>query len=407
MRSRLRDVIVVGAGPGGSATAHFLSQRGLDVLLVDRAAFPRDKTCGDGLTPRALRVLERMSILAEVAAQGCRVEGYQVVAPNGRDTTAPIRTQHGALVVPRFKLDDIIVRRAQRSGAHLESRLTVSHLEPTPRGVRVHAHDGRVFDARVAVVATGAATGVPRRSGILTSQPRAMLAARTYFEGIPHDLERRFQLRFDGTPMPGYGWVFPTDRASANVGVGFLPGRHSSTATRAFDAFVAGRALQPLLRGAHQAGPLKGYPIRVDFLSAPTAGERTLLVGEAAGLVNPLTGEGIDYALECGMLAAEHVVHGLETGLDRAWSAEYDRLLRARWEKIFRFSEWIRDWYCKPLVLNLLVTLANRRPELRQLLASIVLGEREPRGFGPASMLVRLLAYLARHPGEAPAGIAE
>src|SRR5690242_14014737 len=114
---RVHDVVIVGAGPGGSATAHFLAGRGLDVLLVDRADFPRDKTCGDGLTPRALRVLDRMTILDDVTRHACRVDAYEVVAPNGRSTRAPITADTGALVIRRLVLDDLILRRAIRSGA--------------------------------------------------------------------------------------------------------------------------------------------------------------------------------------------------------------------------------------------------------------------------------------------------
>src|SRR2546427_12993874 len=108
----MHDVAIVGAGPGGSATAHFLAQRGVDVLLLDRAEFPRDKTCGDGLTPRALRVLDQMGILPDVAQRGCPVDGYAVVAPSRRETSAPITGPHGALVVKRLLLDDIVQRRA-------------------------------------------------------------------------------------------------------------------------------------------------------------------------------------------------------------------------------------------------------------------------------------------------------
>jgi geranylgeranyl reductase family protein len=390
----VHDVVVIGAGPGGSAAAHFLSAQGMDVLLVDRAEFPRDKTCGDGLTPRALRVLETMRLLDEVRANGCPIQAYEVVAPNGRATTAPIKGEHQALVVPRLTLDTIILKRAIASGASFEPNTNVSRLEPTETGARVHTADGGQFEGKVALVATGAATGVLTRSGILQKQPRAMLAARAYFEDLSDELPQTFQLRFDGVPIPGYGWVFPTAARAANVGVGFFPRRGSGTATQAFERFVQRSAL---LDGARQVGPVKGYPIRVDFLRAPTFARNTLLVGEAAGLVNPLTGEGIDYALESGQIAAEHVVHGLASGVHQTWLSDYDRLLRERFEKIFRFSEWIRDWYCKPMVLNLLVPLANRQPELRQMLANIVLGEREPRGYGPASMAARLLVYLAFH----------
>ncbi len=395
----VHDVVIVGAGPGGSSTAHFLSRHGLDVMLVDRADFPRDKTCGDGLTPRALRVLDEMGILLDVRRQGCGVDAYAVVAPNGRATSAPITAAHGALVVKRLLLDDMIRRQALASGAHFRSRVNAHRIEPTPTGVRVHSANGQTFDGRAAVIATGAAFGLLKHSGVLRRPPQTMLAARAYFEDLPTEVARSFQLRFDHMPMPGYGWVFPVHRTAANVGVGFLPRRGSGTASQAFARFTRGDALRPLLAGARQAGPLKGYPIRVDFLKAPTFAERTLLVGEAAGLVNPLTGEGIDYALESGHIAAEHLLRIFETGdFSPGRFADYDTRLHNRFEKIFRFSEWIRDWYCKPALLNVLVPLANRRPELRQLLANIVLGEREPRGYGPATMLARLLVYLARKP---------
>ena len=393
------DAVIVGAGPGGSATAHFLSRRGLDVLLLDRSDFPRDKTCGDGLTPRALRVLDSMGILSDVAEHGCPVHAYEVVAPNGRQTSAPITAHRGGLVVKRLYLDDMIQRRALASGAHFQSGVSASRIEPIPTGARVHADDGRTFDGRVAVVATGAAVGLLKRSGILNRPPRAMLAARAYFEDLQTEVAQSFQLRLDGVPMPGYGWVFPTKKRAANIGVGFLPRRGFSPAAQAFERFIQGTAVRDLLAEARQVGPLKGYPIRVDFLKSPTYAERTLLVGEAAGLVNPLTGEGIDYALESGSMAAEHLLNSFETNdFSAARLAQYHAQLHQRFDKIFRFSEWIRDWYCKPPLLNMLVPLANRRPELRQLLANIVMGEREPRGYRPATMLARLLVYLARHP---------
>ena len=396
---RVHDAVVVGAGPGGAATAHFLSAQGADVLLLDRAEFPRDKTCGDGLTPRAVRMLEAIGVLDDVAAQACRVDAYQVVAPNGRVTTAPLGDAHQALVTPRLRLDHLLLRRAIQTGSRFEPDVRVIHLEPNARTVRVHADTHRTFDARVAVIATGAATDVLRRSGILARQPRTMLAARAYVDDLPHDLPQHFQFRFDAATLPGYGWVFPLDRRSANIGVCFLPGRPATqTAARAFQRFINGPRMRRLLRGSRQVGPLRGYPIRMDFPSAPTSAERTLLVGEAAGLVNPLTGEGIDYALESGRIAADHVVQALRSGVHDTWGTEYDRLLRARFERLFRFSAWMRDWYCRPPLLNVLVALANRYPELRQLLASMLLGQREPHGYGPAESAARLIWYLARRP---------
>ena len=386
------DVVVIGAGPGGSAAAHALSRSGLDVLLLDRADFPRDKTCGDGLTPRALRALDRMGVLHEVAAKGCRVDSYQVVAPSGRSTAAP----QAGLVVPRVQLDEILLRHAVQSGAQFRPRVVVVHVERTTKGVRVHADGGQILEARLAIIATGAATSVLRRSDILARQPRMMLAARAYFDDLQQEVPRSFQLRFDNAPSPGYGWVFPVGPHKANVGVAYLPGKQRGTANQAFHGYIRGRAMATLLNGARMVGPEKGYPIRVDCFRAPTSAANTLLVGEAAGLVHPLTGEGIDFALDSGLLAAEHVIRGLESRVHATWLADYDRLLRDRFEQTFRFGEWIRDWVCKPPLLNALVPLANRRPELRHLLAGVVTGEREAPQNGPATA-ARLVMYLARH----------
>jgi menaquinone-9 beta-reductase len=383
------DVVIVGAGPGGSATAHFLARRGLDVLLVDKFAFPRDKTCGDGLTPRALRVLERMNLLGVVSGLGRPIHGYDVFSPKGTRTGSALVSSQAAMVVPRYQLDDLIRQRAVDSGARFEARVNVTHVEPAADGISVHA-DQRAYKARLAVLATGASTSVLLRSGILRRPPRPMLAARAYFAGHHDD---RFELRFDHVPLPGYGWVFPLADGRLNAGVGFLPRPwHRTTARAAFDRFVATRLAQ-----ARRQGPVRGFPIRVDFLQAPTSAERTLLVGEAAGLVNPLTGEGIDYALESGEIAAEHIAASLATG-DPSRVRDYDRQLRAQFEPLFRFCVQVRDWYCWPPLLNLLVATANRRPDLRLQLTQVVLGEKriKPSRRGPGRTAARLLLALAR-----------
>jgi geranylgeranyl reductase family protein len=364
------DVAIVGAGPGGSATAHFLAQRGLDVLLLDKSDFPRDKTCGDGLTPRALRVLSAMGLLPELTRLGCPITSYEVIAPNGWRTASPITSRPGALVIRRTILDNLILQRARQSGAHFKSSVTLEKLEVRGDAVAVRTNC-ETYMARRAVIATGAATGVLTRSGILHHQPRAMLAARGYTNNLPDGAS--FQLSFKNAPSPGYGWIFPVGNGVANIGVGFLPRKKGLTAQAALERFYP------------HVGDVRGYPIRVDFLTAPTHSPRTVLVGEAAGLVNPLTGEGIDYALESARIAADNLDDG----------AAYHAALHARFAKLFRFSEQVRDWYCVPPVLNMLVPLANRRPELRQLLTSIVLGEREPAGFGPLETLGRLLVHLA------------
>lgn len=397
MSSR-HDVAVVGAGPGGAAAAYFLAARGLDVLLLDRASFPRDKTCGDGLTPRALRVLDDMGVLADAAALGRPVGGYEVVAPNGCATRATMPRAPGvpdfALVVRRRRLDALLVERAVAGGATFQPRVAVAGIEREPGGVRLVGDSGgraAVAHARVAVVATGASAALLTATGLLPRFPRTMLAARAYLEGAPR-LVGQLQLRFDAAPLPGYGWVFPVSDTTANVGVGYLPTRRSPPTTRAaLERFLQHRPLRTILDGARMAAAPRSYPIRVDFLTAPTVGDGLLLVGEAAGLVNPLTGEGIDYALESGRLAAEHIAAMVVDGdLSAARLAAYDRLLRAHYAPLFRFCAQVSHWCLRAPLLNVLVALANRRADLRLLLANVVLGNRPMAGRGQLGSWLKL-----------------
>ncbi len=383
----LYDVIIIGAGPGGSATAHYLAQGGLRVLLLDKTVFPRDKTCGDGMTPRALRVLADMGLLDSLQTQGQRLDRLEVFAPWGYSVGAQLPRVGDwpdyTLVVPRLTLDDAIRQRALASGADFQGGVHVVQVEREGEGVAVKAERrGKTgeFRGRMAVVATGASHKLLLTTGILRQAPPMMLAARAYFEDMA--APPTMHLRFDGVPLPGYGWVFPLSATSANVGAGYFRDGWTArfmpdTPRQAFDHFVQTPALRRMLDGARQVGPVKGYPLRVDFATAPTYGDRTLLVGEAAGLVNPLTGEGIDYALESGQLAASHLLAMFAAGdFSPARHAEYDRLLRARFQRLFVFCNRVRAVCLNPPLLNLLVWAAARRPDLKLRLMHIVLGLR-------------------------------
>jgi menaquinone-9 beta-reductase len=381
------DVIVIGAGPGGSTTAHYLARDGARVLLLDKASFPRDKTCGDGLTPRAVGMLQDMGLLEQVASVGQRISRFEVVAPNQAVTQSPIPTSgalpNHSLVVPRFLLDEKLLQRAIDSGAQFEAGMHVTRVSHDTLAT-VHAgHDGQqvTYRAPMVVIATGANTRLLMTCGILQHPPETMVAARAYFAGL-RGLSDVWQLRFDGVPLPGYGWIFPTGDGTANIGAGYFARARTSSAARAFEQFMANSALRPMLSEARQLGPMKSYPLRADFTTAPTHAERILLVGEAAGLVNPLTGEGIDYAMESGRVAAAHL-HGMLARNDFSAAARqaYDAELREHYQSLFEFCIFVRDRLCdKAWLLNTLVHVSKRRADLRTKLATVVLGGRAVRG---------------------------
>ncbi len=176
--------------------------------------------------------------------------------------------------------------------------------------------------------------------GLLRKMPRMALGMRAYFEGVT-DVMDQAQFYLNGIFPPGYGWILPLSDSSANIGAALLPSKRlynqtHSVARRAFDAFLQTPQLQRMLTGADRSSPVKGVPVRTDFATAPTFGERVMLVGEAAGLGHPLTGEGIAYALESGKLAAEHLSRILSTGdLSRKSLQRYDRQLRLRYQLFF------------------------------------------------------------------------
>lgn len=385
----LRDVIIVGAGPAGSALAYFLAQQGVDVLLLDKTEFPRDKTCGDGLTPRALGVLRRLGLLNEVIRSGFRINGLHIYAPNGRRVSSPIRAWGDlppfAAVLQRYRLDDLIRQHALGAGAEFRAPVTVTDVIRDGDhivGVRVAAPGGSAeLRARCIVIATGASIGLLERAQLLSSPVVFGRAARGYYDGM-RGLSDYIEFHLESVPLPGYGWVFPTSPTAANVGAGYLTENgHTprNSPRQVFDEFVANPRLAERLEVAQADGPVKGYPLRFDFPTARVAFPGLLLVGEAAGLVNPLTGEGIDYALESAEVGAELLAHALRSGEAAAHTAQrYTRLLRDRFLRTFITIGRVRDFYFRPWLLNRAAGAAARHEDFRATLVHVCLGNVDP-----------------------------
>lgn len=386
------DTLIIGAGPAGSALAYFLAARGREVLLLDKSTFPRDKTCGDGLSPRALHILREIGALEAALNAGFRINRVLLFAPGGRMVEAPIPAfgplPDYALVLPRLHLDNLIRERAVSAGAEFRAPITVTELlreGDTFVGVRAATPAGPIeIRARQIVLATGASIGLLERAHLLPTPPAFGRAARTYYENM-RGLSDAIEFHFDSVPLPGYGWIFPTSTTTANVGAGYFvrvgqpPLRNSPR--QVFEAFILNPRVADLLTEARAAAPIKGYPLRFDFPTARLAFPGLFLIGEACGLVNPLTGEGIDYALESAEAAAEALsaAHTPET---------YTRALHARFLKMFVNIARVRDVYLRPWVFNRFAVAANRSAELALLLVHIALGNLDPlRALSPKTLL--------------------
>jgi menaquinone-9 beta-reductase len=325
------DVIVVGAGPAGSTTAYYLAQAGLDVLLLEKSAFPRDKVCGDGLTPRAVRQLSRMGV--DTTGPGwIRNNGLRVVAGGMRlHMPWPELASYPdyGLVRTRTDFDEVLARHAQKSGARLEERTSVTGPvmdERTGRICGVTARpldaDGRpagpaaTFRAPLVVAADGVSSRLSGAMGIHKRDDRPMgVAVRTYFTTPRHDddwMESWLELPEKDqngreSLLPGYGWIFGTGNGTSNVGLGVL---NTSRAFRRVDykqllrRWVAQTPPEWGFTEENQVGDIRSAALPMAFNRQPHYTRGLLLVGDSGGMVNPFNGEGIDYAMEAASLAA-------------------------------------------------------------------------------------------------------
>ncbi len=333
---RQADVIVVGAGPAGSATAYHLAQSGLDVLLLEKASFPRDKICGDGLTPRACKQLVAMGFdLDEPGWQknlGLRIvgAGHRLELPWPELTSFP---PYGA-VRTRTDLDELLARHAQKAGARLQERTAVSGpiLDATGRVVGVTAkvvgEDGRrsadevEFRAPIVVACDGVSSRMATAMGIVRRDNRPMaVAVRAYYTTPRHEdpwMESHLEL-WNGKPnesdlLPGYGWIFGVGDGTANVGLGIL---NTSKAFQNVDykelltTWLAHTPEEWGFREENRVGRIGSAALPMGFNRKPHYRNGMLLVGDSGGMVNPFNGEGIDYALEAGHIAADTILQAL------------------------------------------------------------------------------------------------
>ncbi|MFF5108411.1 geranylgeranyl reductase family protein [Streptosporangium sp. NPDC000509] len=334
------DVIVVGAGPAGSTTAFHLAQAGLDVLLLEKTTFPREKVCGDGLTPRAVKRLIAMGI--DIDAPGwVRNKGLRVVGGGMRfelDWPELSSFPDFGLVRTRQDFDEILAANAVKAGARLLQGVNVTAPILDERSGHVAGvvakRDGEevVYRSRLVVAADGNSTRVSLAMGLHKREDRPMgVAVRTYFESPRHDddyLETWLELWDGDTLLPGYGWIFGVGDGTSNVGLGLL---NTSESFKGMDyrdllkRWVKGMPPEWGYVEENMTTPIRGAALPMAFNRQPHYTRGLVLVGDAGGMINPFNGEGIAYAMESGHIAAETIVQAL----GRVTPAQRERVLRA------------------------------------------------------------------------------
>jgi geranylgeranyl reductase family protein len=412
------DVIVVGAGPAGATTAFYLAQSGLDVLLLEKSRFPREKVCGDGLTPRAVKTLVAMGISVSEQDGWVRNKGLRVIGAGKRlELPWPELASYPGygLVRTRNDLDEALARRAQQAGARLQEGVTVTapvRSERTGRitGVAAKAADGaadRTYRARVVVAADGNSSRLSVAMGLRKRDDRPLgVAVRTYYRTPRHDddyLESWLDLWDGDRLLPGYGWIFGMGDGTSNVGLGLL------NTSAAFGHTDYHALLRKWLKSMpaewgfteeNRTEPIRGAALPMGFNRTPHYHQGLLLVGDAGGMVNPFNGEGIAYAMESGEILARTIVQALA----RSRRAETERVLAGYPHAL---SQAYGGYYAlgrtfvkligKPTLMRVATKHAMSRPALMRFALKLLANLSDPRG-DASDRLVNGLSRLAPNP---------
>jgi menaquinone-9 beta-reductase len=427
------DVIVVGAGPSGSTAAYYLAQAGLNVLLIEKSRFPRDKVCGDGLTPRAVKSLVAMGVDVSEEAGWLRNKGLRVIGGGARlelDWPELSSWPDYGLVRTRASLDEQLARRAQAAGATLLEGTTVTGplLDGDGRivGVKTTAEieekskarsrsdnaerergaaPGVTYRARVVVAADGNSSRLSVAMGLRKRDDRPMgVAVRTYYTSPRHKddyLESWLDLWDGDRLLPGYGWIFGMGDGTSNVGLGLLNTSDAFGKTDYRDLLKRWLKSMPEEWGyveENRTEPVRGAALPMGFNRTPHYHKGLVLAGDAAGMVNPFNGEGIAYAMESGQLLARVVAQALA----RPTRAETERVLRsypeelqAAYGRYYTLGRIFVELIGRPKLMRYATSRGMHHPQLMKFALKLLANLTDPRDGDASDRVISAMTRLA------------
>lgn len=407
------DLVVAGGGPAGASAAWRAASGGARVVVCDKAQFPRDKPCGDGLTPRAVASIASIGLENELKRFN-RVEWLRVNGA-GRTLTFPWPASDSfpdfGYVIARTDLDEMLLRHAQTAGAEVREETSVVGpivSDGVVRGVTVR-HNGTTEELRAGVViaADGASSPIGRALGMQMVATRPIgVAVRAHFDAQrpsadDNVIESYLELRDGDALLPGYGWIFPMGQGRINVGVGILSsykGWRDVNTAHLMEVFL--RSLPqswelPDISSLRASGQLKGWRLPMGLGVWPPWRPGVMAVGDAAGVVNPFNGEGISEAVESGVVAAEVALTALGGGGPDDLS-EYSRRLDELWGPYYRLGRTFVRIIGRPRVMRSLTTVGMRIPPVMEFAFKLLANLYRERGGGFGDALARTMLRAAK-----------
>ncbi|MFO7257123.1 MAG: geranylgeranyl reductase family protein [Bacteroidota bacterium] len=398
------DVIIVGAGPAGASCALALSRSDLKVCVIDKAVFPRDKICGDALSADVIKQLpllsEKLATHFDTYESRTPSYGVRLFAPDRSSVDLSFTAKAGSkgYVWPRQDFDNLLVSHVKADGnCDFLEKVFVTDVSVNPHEVHVHTNQG-LLRARMVVGADGANSVVARLSGNKAIDRRYHSAGlRVYYEGVEgFDDRNHIELHFFQSILPGYLWIFPMHGGRANVGIGMLSSVVAKKRINLRRTLEELLQTDPLLRkrfiNARPLETVKGHGLPLGSVKRRLSGDRFLLVGDAASLIDPFTGEGVGNAIRSGRVAAEHVVRCFQEGNCSAqFNLAYDREIYRRMGKEFRISHALQRLCRIPWLFNLVVRKANNNPYWHEFLCNALADVNVKMRFTRPSFYYRLL----------------
>lgn len=410
-------VLIVGAGPAGSTAAYHLATAGIDVTVLEKTRFPREKVCGDGLTPRAVREMQLMGLPHDPTEGWRRNKGLRLIA-GGRQIEVPWPELSNfpdyGLIRTRLGFDEALAAHARAAGAVILEGHSVSTALTDDAGTVVGARasllddSGRKtgesvdFFADVVLAADGNSTRTAVSLGHEKRDDRPMgVAYRTYFTSPRHDddwMEGWLELNSpDGKILPGYGWVFGVGDGTSNVGLGIL---NSSKEFGKLDYrqvlrdWTAAMPAEWGFTAENQVGPIRGAALPMGFNRTPHYSAGLMLLGDAGGMVSPFNGEGISYAMESARFAAEFIVRA--AGTNSALAANhalsgYSDFVRDEWGSHFTLGRAFASLIGKPSIMKLALRTGMPVPVLMRFVVRLMANLTDKNERGLEDRVIHLL----------------